>query len=172
MALLGIKVPHEIGRLLSSLDIEGEVESTDRYHVTLFDLGENLPIEEIVKAIPVICRTTLQTPPFTLQTSEITSFGPKPDGEIPIIARISSFPLMQLRNELKEAFDAEGVSYSKAFPKYLPHITLAYLRADHPPEPRPLPTVEWGVGEIVLWGGDSADDRLIVTFPFALTLEP
>ena len=171
MAFLGLKVPHEIGRLLSSLDLPGEVEPSSSYHVTLFYLGENVPLETLAKAIPVICNVTLKTPPFTVETNEVTHFPAKPTGEIPIIARISSFPLMQLRQELKEAFEAQGIEYSKPFPKYQPHVTLTYLKDTPVPEPKSIHTVEWGVGEIVLWGGDSADDRLIVTFPFALTLD-
>lgn len=55
-------------------------------------------------------------------------------------------------------------------------MTLAYKKAEgddttqDTPKDQKIPSLEWGVGELVLWGGDSGDEKLSVTFPFALTL--
>ena len=172
MSFLGIAVPHEISRLLASVDVPGDPKPTSSYHITLFYMGDNVPIEKLSGALPAIYEVVSRTPPFTVETSEITSFPPKPDGTVPVIARIVSNDLLRLRAELKEAFDAAGVEYSKTFPDYRPHVSLAMLEGGERPTDIPIRKVEWGVGEIVLWGGDYEDDKLIVTFPLVLHPEP
>jgi len=172
MSFLGIAVPHEISRLLASVDVPGDPKPTSSYHVTLFYLGDDIPVDKLSDALSPIYEVVSRTPPFTVETSEITSFPPKPDGTVPVVARIVSNDLLRLRAELKGAFDAAGIEYSKTFPDYRPHVTLAMLPGGERPADIPIRKVEWGVGEIVLWGGDYEDDKLIVTFPLVLNPEP
>jgi 2'-5' RNA ligase len=172
MSFIGIAVPHEISRLLASVDVPGDPKPSSSYHVTLFYLGENVPVERLSGVLPHVYGVTSTTPPFTVETSEVTSFPPKATGEVPIVARIVSSDLLRLRQALKEAFDEAGIEYSKTYPDYRPHVTLAMLEGGQRPADIPLRKVEWGVGEIVLWGGDYEDDKLIVTFPLVLTPEP
>ena len=172
MSFIGLAVPHEISRLLASVDVPGETKHASSYHVTLFYLGDNVPVERLSDVLAPVYEVTSRTPPFTVETSEITSFPPKPDGTVPIVARIVSNDLVRLRAELKAAFDAAGIEYSKTFPDYRPHVSLAMLEGGERPADIPIRKVEWGVGEIVLWGGDYEDDKLIVTFPLVLTPEP
>lgn len=168
MAFIGLKVPHETARLLGQVKVEGEKVDLSEMHVTMIYLGSEVPIETIAKATTVAFEVTSQSRPFTLGTELVTSFPKNPDG-IPIIARVRSEELHALRQALTVAFDKAGVSYDKKYPEYKPHVTLAYLHgAKEAPPDQKIPPLEWGAGELVLWGGDHGDDKLTVIFPFAL----
>jgi hypothetical protein len=71
-----------------------------------------------------------------------------------------------LQARLLAAYDTAGIKYENKFPEYKPHVTLAW--AEDNIEEHRIPTVEWGAHEMVLWGGDEGDRRVIVTFPFSL----
>lgn len=165
MAFLGLQVPHETGRLLSEIDVPGERESVESFHITLLYLGEKVPMETVAKAMVVTEGVTASTTPFTVRTRLVTCF-PKNEAGVPIICRVESDALHEFRAELAAAFDREGIEYSKRFPEYKPHVTLAY--SDELIFDESIPTVEWGAHESVLWAGDRADGRLTITFPFSL----
>lgn len=165
MSMIGIRVPHETGRLLTELDVPGERESMDGLHITLLYIGKSTPIEEIAKAMVTTYSVTTKTRPFTVRTNRLTCF-PRNDDGVPIICRIDSDPLHDFRANLAAAFDTAGVAYNNKFPDYSPHVTLSY--ADEMIEEMRIPTVEWGAHEVVLWGGDDGDRKIIVTFPFSL----
>lgn len=177
MAFLGLKVPYETARLLGQVKVEGEKEDLSSMHITILYLGKELPIEAVTRAIEVAYEVTSNTKPFTVKTQLVTSFSVNKDSGIPIIARVESAPLLALRNALTAAFDAEGVNYDKKYPEYKPHVTLAYKKptgdsetgVEYPADQN-IPQLEWGVGEMVLWGGDAGDEKLSVTFPFDLAL--
>jgi len=172
MAFIGLKVPHETARLLSEVDYGGMGAPTglDTYHITICYLGSKVPIEQLAEAIPVVFGVTQRTKPFTVGTNRVTTFPAGPDGT-PIICRVTSDALHNLRDALWAALDDAGVEYNKKFPDFKPHVTLAYSKkevtlGDYGEVEFPL--VEWGAHELVLWGGDSGDGRLVVTFPFSL----
>lgn len=176
MSFIGIKVPHEIARLFAQIDYgeHGQPESTDTFHVTVAYFGEDQPIEKLAGIIQAAYKVASSTKPFTVQASRVTTFPPHPkEGTVPIICRVESDELHALRDALLKQFDADGVSYDKKFPEFKPHVTLAYTKpGDGAEEVKGLDMVihpiQWGVGELVLWGGDSGDDKLVVSFPFAL----
>jgi len=168
MAFLGLKVPHEAARLLGEIDVPGAKEATGSFHVTLLYIGNDVPIAALAEALKATFSVTSTTRPFTVQTNRVTCF-PKNDndkGKSPIICRIDSDPLHDLQAKIRTAYDDAGIEYSKKFPEYKPHMTLAY--ADEEIEERRIPTVSWGAHEIVLWGGDEGDNRLVMHFPFSL----
>ncbi len=121
--------------------------------------------------IPVIFSVVSQAKPFTVATSKITTFPPNPDDGTPIIGLIDSPELHAFRKTLCETFDKSGVEYNKKYPDYRPHVTLGYssdpLGGDKAVN-LAIPVVEWGAHELVLWGGDSGDNRIIITFPFSV----
>ena len=163
-----------MARLLSALEIPGNKEPTDTFHVTVLYLGDKVPIEQLGKAIIATYSVTSATTPFTVRTNRVTAFEPHDDGT-PIICPIDSPGLHELREKLTAALDKAGVEYSKKFPIFVPHMTLGYSKdpgvyADHAAD-QDFPTVEWGAAELVLWGGDEGDDRLVATFPFSLRIE-
>ncbi len=166
MAFLGLQVPHETARLLGGLAVPGTREAVSSLHVTMFYFGEDLDIERLTEIIRVTYQTMNGTKPFTVRTSQLTSF-PKGKDSKPIICRIESDALHDLRDKIKGAYEAEGVEFSNNYPDYKPHVTLAYAEEEF--EEKRIPTVEWGAHELVLWGGDSGDNALVVHFPFALS---
>jgi 2'-5' RNA ligase len=175
MAFIGLKVPHEAARLLAGIDFGdvGDRESTDFLHVTLHMLGDDVPIEALAAALKPIFEVVSKTPPFLVSTSHITTFPPNPEsGVVPVIGLIDSPELHTLHSVLGKALDKAGISYSKKYPVYRPHVTLAYSKDPlvdggivntHLQVP-----VAWGAHELVLWGGDSGDNRIVVTLPFAM----
>lgn len=167
MAFIGIKVPHETARLLNSLQIEGaDLVGSDTMHVTVLYLGKGVSTRQITKAITAAEKVISNTPPFLLKTNKITCF-PKGEDGVPIIAKVSSPELIEFHSLLKQAFDKSGVEYSKTFPDYKPHVTLAYGESEIE-DIRFEDSLQWAAHEVTLWGGDNGDDRMSVTFPLTL----
>ena len=176
MSFLGVKIPHEIGRLFSQVDYGGygKPEPTDSFHVTVAYFGEDILIEKIAQIVTSTYRVASGTKPFTVQTNRLTVFPPHPtEGTVPVICRVESDALHELHDALLRQYDVDGVEYSQTFHSYTPHVTLAYTSPGDGAEDvegldETIPTIEWGVGELVLWGGDEGDSRISVNFPFAL----
>ena len=167
MAFLGIRIPHETGRLLSKIDVPGEKTATSEMHITMLYFGEEWPITEISKAMEAAFEIISKTKPFTAKVSKVTHFPKNPNDQdkYPVITRVESKELHEVREKLAKKFDKEGNEFSKLHPDYKPHITLAY--SEDEPEDVEFDPVEFSVSEIVLWGGDHGDDRIFVTFPLA-----
>jgi RNA 2',3'-cyclic 3'-phosphodiesterase len=164
MAFLGIRVPNETARLFKDVDVPGTKEPPSSMHITLLFLGDNIPIETLAKAMVATIGVTSNTPPFTVATDHVTCFPT--DDNVPVICPIESKALHELQAKIRKAYDNSGIKYSKKHPEYKPHLTLAY--ADEEIEKRSISKVEWGAHEIVLWGGDEGDSRLVITFPLSL----
>jgi 2'-5' RNA ligase len=174
MAFLGLSVPAPTARVLSEIDFGdfGEKEPPSSMHITVLYVGKEVAIETIASMIPVIFSVAFQTKPFTVATSRVTTFPPNPDDGVPIIAPIESNDLLAFRKVLCAAFDEAKIEYNKKYPDYRPHVTLGYsqdplVNADNAVD-LTIPIIEWGAHELVLWGGDSGDNRLIVTFPLSV----
>lgn len=173
MAVLGIHCPHDVGRIFSQIEVEGEREPLGHQHITLLYFGDDVPIETLAKAIVAIYGVTSKTKPFTVQTNRVTAFPPHPEhGTVPIICPVVSPPLHDLHGRLKAALDRAKVDYSRTFPEYKPHVTLSYVKdplvhADHTAD-KDIPSIEWGVADVVLWGGDEGDQRFSANFPLSI----
>ena len=173
MAILGIHCPRDVGRIFSQIDVMGEREPLGHQHITLLHLGDDVPIETLAKAIVAVYGVTSKTKPFTVQTNRITAFPPHPEhGTVPIICPIVSQPLHDMHTRLKAALDHAKVDYSRTFPIYQPHVTLSYVKdplvhADHAAD-KDIPSIEWGVADIVLWGGEEGDQRFSANFPLTI----
>lgn len=173
MAFIGIRVPHETARLLGQVEIPGEKVASDEMHVTMVYLGKDVPIEVLARAMTVTFSVVNGRSPFAVQTHRVTTFPPNPVDGVPIIAPIESPDLHAFRRTLVQAFQAEGVPFNNKYPDYHPHVTLGYTKdetvhAEHTAD-KALPVVQWGVGEVVMWGGDSGDGKVTVTVPFVLS---
>jgi 2'-5' RNA ligase len=165
MAFLGIKVPVETGRLLKGIDVPGESESPSEYHITLLCFEDNWKISEVSRSLEATYDVISEIKPFLVKTELVTSF-PKREGKpIPIIAKVESKDLHDLREKLAKKFDKEKIEFSKVFKDFKPHITLAYDGENDKFEDLKIDPVEFSVQEIVLWAGDHGDDRLFITFP-------
>jgi len=165
MAFLGLQVPAPTSRLFSEIEVDGDKTALGTYHVTMIYMGKDVPMEVLSEAIKATFEVTSKTRPFSVKTNKVTTF-PKNDDGVPIIARVESEALHDLRAKLVESFQANGVDFNNKYPDYKPHVTLSY--AEDSISDFEIPTVEWGAHELVLWGGDDGDRKLVVTFPFSL----
>ncbi len=164
MAFIGIRVPSETGRLLKGVEVPGEKESPSEYHITLLFFEDNWPVSEIAKALEAAYDVIHETEPFTVKIKKVDCFTVKGDAPVPIIARVESDELHEMRKALAKEFEKCKIDFSKVHKDFKPHITLAYAKEaieDFNIEPE----LEFAVQEVVLWGGDHGDDRIFITFP-------
>jgi 2'-5' RNA ligase len=163
MAFLGIRVPHEAGRLLTNIEVPGKQAAPSEMHITLLHFEENWPISEMSKALEATYDIISKVKPFLVMTEKVICF-PKRDEQAAIVAQVKSAELHELREQLAKEFDEAKIDFSKTFKDFKPHITLSYNEEEI--EDFDIdPPVEFVVQEIVLWGGDHGDDRIFVTFP-------
>lgn len=165
MAMIGLRVPQEAARLLASVEVPGEQVQRHHSHITVHMLGDDVPIEQIGKAIIAAHGVAEKTVPFRLSMNSISTFKGGPNG-VPVICPIFAPELHALHANLKAAFDEAGVEYSKKWPEFRPHVTLAY--SPEPMKDQALGPLEWSAYEMVLWGGDTDDQRLTTILPFSL----
>lgn len=163
MAFLGIRIPQETGRLLSCLEVPGNKEGSSEYHITLLCFEDNWPISEVSKSIEATHDIISKTKPFMVSVNEITCFPKRADNPVPIIAKVESKELHDLRGKLVKSFDKNKIEFSKLHKDFKPHITLSY--AEEEIDDYDISPVKFMVQELVLWCGDHGDDRLFVTFP-------
>lgn len=163
MAFLGIRINHDIGRLLSNIKIPGDKENVSDYHITLLCFEDNLPISEISQALEATYDIISDIKPFLVQIDSVSCFPKRENKPCPIVTRVKSDELHDLRDKLAKEFDKNKIDYSKVFKDFKPHITLAYHNEEI--EEFKFDKLEFSVSEIVLWGGDNGDDRVFITFP-------
>jgi 2'-5' RNA ligase len=130
VSLLCVRVPHEIARALSGIDIPGEKEPVDHFHISVLYLGKDTPVEQLMEAATATYEVTSKFPPFTVQTGRVSTFPPNPDDGVPIIARMDSRALHELQEALKNKFKEKGVTFSDKYPTYIPHVTLGYSQEE------------------------------------------
>jgi 2'-5' RNA ligase len=162
MAFLGIRVPVEVGRLIAGLDVPGEKETTSEYHITILCFEDNWPISEIAKATEATYKVISKIEPFLIKSSKVSHF-PAHEGTTPIIMPVESDELHDIHDKLRKEFDKQKIDFKKTFKDYKPHITLAYSKDKHD-DFKIDPAIKFSVNDIVLWGGDHADDRIFITF--------
>lgn len=166
MAMLGIKVPEEIGQKISKLSVPGERLETDEYHITMFYFEQELKLPEILKIIQLVYGTLKNTPSFGLRSRLISSFPEGPDG-VPVLLKIDSEPLMELRKSLGKKFDKNDIKYSKVHPEFKPHVTLSYSKKEFEDKKLSEP-IKWKASELYLWAGENMDSGIIVTLPLGM----
>lgn len=162
MAFLGIRIPHETGRLLAGIEVPGTKTSPSEMHITLLHFEENWPITEIAHALEATYDVVSKVKPFIAMTEKVICF-PKREDKAAIVAQVKSAELHELREQLAKEFDKCKIEYSKTFKDYKPHITLSYH--DDEIDDFDIDPVEFSIQELVLWGGDHGDDRIFITFP-------
>jgi len=170
MAFIGLKVPDDASRLLAGVEVPGERHSASDMHVTILFLGQDLPITEVAKAMCAAFQVTSRTRPFVCGVKDVSSFPRGADG-LPVICPVVSPGLMVLNAALRAEFDRLGLGYSKKYPEYKPHVTLSYDRVPGGPDSysAPLPgPLTWTASDMVIWGGNEADEILSVNLPFVL----
>ena len=168
MAALMFAVPEETARILKELDVpEGTPEAHS--HITVAYLGDDVPIDTIGDLLPVLYDVTSRTVPFSASTSRITTFPAGNDG-VPVIAAVDSPELHAFRAELCAAMDSAGISYSKKFPIFKPHVTVTYAKDVDTEYELTFPAISWPCHELLLWGSNRGTGRLVVKFPLSLPM--
>ena len=167
MSMIGLRVPVDVGRLLHTIPVPGEKESVDNLHITIACFDDEMGIDDVAKILAAAYKVTSGYEAFTVETVEVGSFSVNPETKLyPIIAKVQSPTLHDLRCRLLETFDRDGVQYSKKFPVYQPHVTLAYSKDNV--KKLSFNKIEWAAAEAVLWGGDHGDNRLAIPLPFSV----
>jgi len=168
MAALMLKVPEDTARVLREIPVPGQKETSEQ-HITVIYLGKDIPIERISAMVPVLYGVTSKTLPFAVKTDHVSNFPGGDDG-VPVIAQIKSPELHDFRQALCDALDEAELPWDKKFPDYSPHTTLAYDPNPETTVDLDIPELIWGVSELVLWGSNRGEGRLVVKFPLSLTL--
>jgi len=166
MAIICIKVPHDAARLLEGVEVPGDRSSASDMHVTLLTFGKDLPIIDIAKAMCVCYDVISKTRSIAFSVDYIDSFDDHGSG-VPVVCPIDSPEVHALWQSLKDSFDRLNIPYDTKWTEFKPHVTLSY--SDEPftgPLPAPL---TWTAHDVIIWGGDSTDQRISITIPFALT---
>lgn len=167
MSMIGLKVGLECARLLGSIDVPGKKTPLDEMHVTIVYLGDETPIGTITKIISSTYRVTQKRTPFTMKIGKVTCFPNKGPEGYPIIAKVMSPELHDFHTDITNSLDKAKIDYSKLYPEYKPHVTLAY--SDEPIGSIILENpIEFAAHEATLWAGDHGSDRLSATFPFVI----
>jgi len=166
MAMVGLAVPRETAQILSEIDVPGRRETPDHFHITILNLGDDVPIETIGEMMAATYEVAQRTEPFSLYVDHVTCFPAGDDG-YPVICPLNVTPLQELWRRLCNRFDEMGLQYSKKFKEFRPHVTLAY--ADEEVEKFLFPTIGWGAHELSLWGGNSGRSRVLIHLPLSLS---
>lgn len=166
MAIVGFEIPHSTARILSEIEVPGTKEPVENFHITVLMLDDDTAISDIADAMEAAYSVASKVRPFTARITRITSFPGGDDG-VPVICPVEAPELHAVWAAMKAAFDAKKVGYSRKFPNFRPHVTLSYAQKPFDAE-LPVP-IEWGAHELVVWGGDRGDRRVVVHLPFSLT---
>jgi 2'-5' RNA ligase len=158
-------MPAETGRLLSEIEVPGEAVDFGHAHITVVYLGDDVPLEQVLKAAGVCFEVAQAMRPIKCATRHTQCFPPGDEGKHPIICPIDSPDLHVVKAAIDAGLDAAGVPFSKKWPEYRPHTTLAY--ADAPCDTIQFDPIEWTAFELTVWGGDHRDSRIVITVPFS-----
>jgi 2'-5' RNA ligase len=162
MAMLAVTLSPDISRLFQEFDLD--IERDPSNHITMFYLGDNLPMAKVLKIIPIIYDITKDLKPFT---ASVASFECFPSQDLyPVIAKVKSTDLMKLRAKIKNAFVDKKVKFDNKFPEYQPHITLGY--SENKIKNTKFPKTEFAISQISLYAGDNADSKLFINFPLTI----
>jgi 2'-5' RNA ligase len=158
-------VPEETARILNEVEVPGTPEAHN-LHTTVVYLGKDVPIERIAELLPVLYHVTSRTLPFSLSTDLITTFPAGDDG-VPVIAKVRSPELHAFHKSICESMEEASIDYSKKFPDYKPHVTVAYAENPDTEFELEIPEISWSAHELMLWGSDRGTSRLVVKFPLS-----
>lgn len=164
MAFIGLTVPIDIASQLSSLYEDGDKTPLEEMHVTLCFLGKKMDNGSFLEALHACYSAAVTNNPIKITAAVLSTFPPNPDDRngVPVIVRVVSEDLIKFRAELTAMLDSYGVEYSKKFPVYKPHITLAYGPEQF--TPRQIKPLSWMNSYISLWGGKEFDDGHFARF--------
>lgn len=121
-------------------------------------LGQGAPILDIFRAMVICFEMAQRFAPIDMTAPIVTCFPPDSDGKTPVVARLVNPGLHTFRQELAQKLDEAGIAYSKKFPEYKPHVTLAY--ADAAQQAELIDPIRWKANRMTIWGGDKEDELI------------
>jgi RNA 2',3'-cyclic 3'-phosphodiesterase len=136
-------------RLRSEHRLKGNPLGTERFHITLYHLGDYVGLPQGVVAEAIKAAATLSMPQFEVAFDRALSFHGR-SGNRPFVlrGRDGLVTLEAFHHVLGAALCRAGLAAGGAKPQYTPHATLLY-DASLVLE-RPVETVTWTVREFVL----------------------
>lgn len=164
MAMIGLKIPDEVIDRLSKISVPGKKLPKEEMHITMFYFENKLKIKDVVKIVQAMYDVTKKFESLSIRGVTLSTFKKGDDG-VPIIIPILSEDLLDLRKKLAKKLDNEEVNYSKKWPEFKPHLTLAYSPKEM--EDKKLDkSISWKASEVVLWAGDwHSDPGILVSMP-------
>lgn len=145
-----LRVPKDIGKGRLPLGLQ----DTSPPHITVIYVGK-FPQEKAKYLQGVVQGVVRGTKPFRVQLDDkVTYFPPNDEGLRVAKLAVFSDDLKVLRQRLWDAFKSKGIPFSDSFPKYKPHLTLAYLKPGMTYQ-GPVPQGRWNVDNVELWGWDT-----------------
>mgnify|MGYP003475356039 CR=1 FL=1 len=151
MSMIALKIPSDISEKLSKIKVDGKKELPQEYHITMFYFDGKLKIDDICKITRIMNSVLGRFVPPKISFKEV-SFFPKGNDGFPVIVPILSDDLIEVRKSLVKAFDKEKINYSKKWPEFKPHLTLAYSKKE--PTNQNIGKCSWNATELVLYAGD------------------
>lgn len=128
--------------------LRGSPLQPDRFHVTLFHLGDYVGLPEATVRAAAEAAGTVTARPFEAVFDRVGSFTGKP-GKLPLVLRGGAGveALMEFQQNLGTALKRAGLG-RHVDARFVPHVTLLYdakVVAEEPVEP-----IGWTVNEFVL----------------------
>ena len=151
---VGIRVPSNVAIKLSKNKVNGKLEKPEDYHITIIYGGEQSQNEftDMISSIYTLLNTVT---PFTVKINKIFSFDKKDSG-VPIVTNVVSDELMNLQKKICKKLDNEKISYSKKFPKFIPHVCLSY--AEQEINDKKIQEISFEVNSLELWYGWNGEE--------------
>ena len=166
--MIGLKVPEEICERLAKISVPGKKISPEEMHITMFYFEDKLKIKAVVNIVQAMYEVTKKFDEIPIKGNVISTFKKGDDG-VPIIIPILSEDLLNIRNKMAKKFDETDIKYSKKWPEFKPHLTLAYSPKEM--EDKKLEkNISWKASEVVLWAGEwQSNPGILVSMPLHLS---
>lgn len=128
--------------------LTGKPLAPERFHITLFHLGDYVGLPETRVRAAIEAATTVAAPPFDVLFDYTESFQGK-SRSLPLVLRTSTGAeqLKSFQQNLGDTLKKAGLGRYVS-PQFTPHVTLLYDTKTIPREP--AEPVSWMVGEFVL----------------------
>ncbi|WP_175835843.1 RNA 2',3'-cyclic phosphodiesterase [Burkholderia anthina] len=141
------RIADQAGRLQAELPVEGRLQNTDRFHITLQSLGPFMQVPSGVAARACMAAQRIRVAPFDVTFDRILSFKGRP-GNFPWVLTPDIAPgaLAAFHQKLVDALNWAGFRASGKH--FTPHVTLLY--SENRFRPREIAPITWSVREFVL----------------------